>query len=915
MNSKTKIIRICHIKSSLMVSVLLNCLILFFVGSAFAAEPVVWINTVNVTATGNTIVKSSGNNTQDDAGAISQQSINSQGGYIEFTIGSDLQANEDVYIGLGTNSTNSTTLTEIRYGMYLRPNSIVELRENFTTYVGETNFQVGDVFRISVEGNEVKYYKNFNATNPDLSRLFTSSIAPVFPMILDTSFLAIGSKISNANINQNSSASVCSPNIRADFGVILEPTLPTLPAARGKFCDPTFQTEIMRVTDQNDGAQLGTVYSYSPTFNSNSTRLITGRLIYDFNPSLFTLGTRKLLPNEFDADAQWSSSDAKSMYVFGACCGNPRIEKLNTDTLTSEVVNNFSGVADFQSNDYLWQMSVSADGDIFAFTKRRYEIVNGVDKYRWIGFAVYKASTNQILYNYTNLENKFQGATLDEVRIDKTGRFLTILLQENTAQGYSAFILDLVSNPNTLTPLKRGTPDYAPGHSDYGVGYSIGAGDNDWYSKRNLLTPNLFTRILFSGYTEQANHFSLQSNNEEWGVYSSYDGNNSSGDDPCTSPNTPLKKEIDMVYTLGNDQSQRVRRLAHSRTMTKIQPNGLCQLPPMPPETTPQQVQQYENTPRANISRDGRFIAFTSSWGNSVGAINNTSWRTDLFVLKVPRKPFDFDRDARADLGLFRPSDGVWYQQSTIDFFFESSQFGQSGDKPVPADYDGDGITDKAVFRPSSGYWYWINSSNNQNGSIQFGSLGDVPVQADYDGDGKSDIAIFRPSTGIWYRVNSNDGSISGTQFGTANDIPTIGDFDGDKKNDIAVYRPTNGTWYRLNSGNGGFVALSFGLNLDQPVPGDYTGDGKTDIALYRPDSGTWYILRSEDSTYYAQAFGNSTDQPTPSDYDGDGKLDISVWRPSSGFWYRQNSRNNTVISSQFGSFGDTPLTKPIGSN
>jgi hypothetical protein len=57
-----------------------------------------------------------------------------------------------------------------------------------------------------------------------------------------------------------------------------------------------------------------------------------------------------------------------------------------------------------------------------------------------------------------------------------------------------------------------------------------------------------------------------------------------------------------------------------------------------------------------------------------------------------------------------------------------ASAFGQAGDIPAAADYDGDGKADITVFRPSDGIWYRINSSNSTVSYIRFGAIGDIPV-------------------------------------------------------------------------------------------------------------------------------------------------------------------------------------------
>jgi hypothetical protein len=284
---------------------------------------------------------------------------------------------------------------------------------------------------------------------------------------------------------------------------------------------------------------------------------------------------------------------------------------------------------------------------------------------------------------------------------------------------------------------------------------------------------------------------------------------------------------------------------------------------------------------------------FVAGNGSCMATVSNT------------RTAFDFDGDGRADIGVFRPANGVWYLNRSGSGF-AAFQFGQQSDRSVAADYDGDGKSDAAIYR--NGSWWRIKSATNTIDVVSFGLASDIPAPADFDGDGKTDVAVFRPSTGVWYRLNSSNGAFAATAFGLPEDIPSAADYDGDAKADITVFRPSTGVWYRLNSSNGAFFATQFGLVGDVPVAVNFDTDTKTDIAVWRPSSGVWYWLRSSDNGFRATAFGLSGDVPAPADFDGDGRTDISVYRPSTGVWYRLNSSNGSFTAAQFGLNGDAPV-------
>jgi hypothetical protein len=287
----------------------------------------------------------------------------------------------------------------------------------------------------------------------------------------------------------------------------------------------------------------------------------------------------------------------------------------------------------------------------------------------------------------------------------------------------------------------------------------------------------------------------------------------------------------------------------------------------------------------------------------------------------------DFDGDSKADVVVFRPSDGGWWVWSSLyNVGYRLAGWGAPGDIPLAGDLDSDGQPDLIAYRPSTGYWFVLYSSNGYSTalsrSFQWGTAGDIPLLADFDGDGRPDLTIYRPSTGYWFVWFSSTGFVPGgwTSFpwGAAGDQPLAGDFDGDGKADLAVFRPSTGQWFVAFSSFSYSPSLlrAWGAAGDQPIVGDFDGDGKTDLTVFRPSTGVWFIWFSSggyvSGNWGSFSWGQPGDQPAVNDYDGDGRTDIAVWRPSTGEWFILTSSTGFTSSlyRPWGAVGDIPLAK-----
>jgi hypothetical protein len=359
-----------------------------------------------------------------------------------------------------------------------------------------------------------------------------------------------------------------------------------LPKAGETLTDPTFGTTLLRVTDESDG-NCQNAYSYWPSFNKDSTlfhiqREKDGPTLYRFDPQAFKItGKEPLfakdpgLPGGINwEDCTWSGVDPKVIFGHGGAV----LASYNVDAKKFTVIKDFS--KEFPGLN-LAQISRSADDRVFGFTLK-----TGPPQYADVGYAVWRRDTDKVLLHV-------ETTNLDEVQVDKTGRYCVVKTEEQGPGKLNVLVYDLETGKHE--DLTDDGPDFSPGHSDNGRALIVGA-DNyrNSLTFRRCATPHRHYMVMdtFSG------HLSMLADDEGWALVSGY------YDKPPV--NQPWGTFAQEIYLVATDGSQRVRRLAHHFSEVKG---------------------SYWNSPRADISRDGKFVVFTSNWGTGTRGV---------FILKVP---------------------------------------------------------------------------------------------------------------------------------------------------------------------------------------------------------------------------------------------------------------------------------------
>lgn len=146
-----------------------------------------WTAKVNTKSRGGTLIKTGGTNGSDDAGAASTQVLTGDG-YFQF--GTD--AKGTVHAGLSQTNPDATS-GSIEFALQVDSAGTIRVRESGTIKLTSAAgiYKPGHLLKVQVEGGIVTYWY-------DRTKLYTSLVAPTFPLLADASMESKDSQIRRA---------------------------------------------------------------------------------------------------------------------------------------------------------------------------------------------------------------------------------------------------------------------------------------------------------------------------------------------------------------------------------------------------------------------------------------------------------------------------------------------------------------------------------------------------------------------------------------------------------------------------------------------------------------------------------------------------------------------------------------------
>jgi hypothetical protein len=590
-----------------------------------AQTAITWSNLVNAVVTESGVQKTTGCDGCQDAGASSQEQLSSDG-YVEFRIG---ELNTMWMAGL-SHGDDDATYADIDFGFRFNGAGYADVLENGIYAGGDTTYAAGDVFRVSLANGRIQYSKNGQY-------LLESARTPQLPLLLDGSMLTIGATINAAVIaaappppsTGGLLEKAGSPALRARFTASqIQAFLPP-GGANGKFRFPApYNTEAVRLTNAQDCAggndclwYVG--YSYWRNINNHvgstdmyiflgtdTNRGGVGPVLLRYDKNADTVQNLGALfdqssPYHWSTGEAWyfSATQAGKLYTF--LVGGTQLRRFDIFTRQFDSTPAIDLAACPRPSvcpstaRYLTQPHSSDDDRVHSAS---------VQNSNWQRIGCVVSRPSGFLYYATP-----GGMVFDECHIDKSGRWLILLMNRNNGTRINR-IVDIQTGKQTTID---GT-DGALGHLDTGYGYAVGA---DNYNP----LPNATILLKFPVQSTKRPIGPVVHYNKRWDIAAANHiahGNASGapaesqyacGSNASTTPD--MADEI-VCFSLNANRNTdgSLDVLVVGQVMSDLYASGGG-------------TDDYAKRPKGNLDVTGRYFIWTTNLGGN---------RLDAFIVKIP---------------------------------------------------------------------------------------------------------------------------------------------------------------------------------------------------------------------------------------------------------------------------------------
>ena len=394
----------------------------------------------------------------------------------------------------------------------------------------------------------------------------------------------------------------------SDHVIRKKPAPPTLGAAGFAFLDPTFGSQMWRVTDP-------------ATSGGSSLRVQSNAHAASWNSE----GSKFFVLNEGGAAIFYSFDGTK-------------VSKLS-NVITSQIEPTFSyvdpnvvfGVT--QHTVRTWSLATGAAADVVNLDQKYPALpllntyVGGIvttDRDQWVVFFGGGGQDQHVFIHHSIaglLDLRGKGWKIHSVSLERTGRYVFIYPAINAATGQLPLGVAQVqvwdTQNGSITPITN----LPAGHDSVGYGVWInadccsgGTWDASQWQVRSVQALNAPTNLIPSVLTpqevylaEHSNWRSARSDQKMPFVSASYRYG-----DGVNLQSYPWRAWDEEVIAVSTDGSGIVWRFAHTQTIVQVPPGGI----------------DFWSEPIINCAASGRFCIFTSNWGVAGG-------REDVFLVEL----------------------------------------------------------------------------------------------------------------------------------------------------------------------------------------------------------------------------------------------------------------------------------------